>query len=455
MREFTEAQQMLCLAALTYRDFADVGPPGLHEQRLRDDIAAKLRDLTPVQGQWTLVWGPSTYRAPLSLFDDAAMYVAQNTAHPEQYVIAVRGTNPISAFDWLFGDLWVCGQVPWPFDATKAARISLSTALGLDILLQLRASSQPVGAAAAIWAHVERRLGEFASTVKKRLLHPLEVDAIAPIREQLRKTLADFGSHYAGVPAPDRVAQVKIFQTQWSPAVRQQLIKEVAVGLSALGGEPSLHLLALLEKEAWMSTRLAGGHDLLSFLKAAVASTPASVKVFITGHSKGGALAPTLALWLAETQGPTTEEAYRWDPDKHASIECYAFAGPTAGNAAFATRSNELIGAHCHRIYNSLDIVPKAWVPADMRSIGTLYDSNIVAPIPGLGSLANDIASVVEAENLAYTHPGNDVQELRGEINKDLREFVAQMIYQHLSAYFALMGIADFVSVDTFFNPLA
>src|SRR5262245_40104608 len=130
MATFTEAQQMLCLAALTYREFADVGPPELHEQRLRDDIAAKLAGLSVLQGEWTLAWGPASYRAPLSLFDGAAMFVAK-AAGADRYVIAVRGTNPICAFDWLFGDLWVAGQRPWPFDDTRAARISLSTALGL------------------------------------------------------------------------------------------------------------------------------------------------------------------------------------------------------------------------------------------------------------------------------------------------------------------------------------
>lgn len=33
---FTDAQQMLCLSALTYREFADVGPPELHEYARRE-----------------------------------------------------------------------------------------------------------------------------------------------------------------------------------------------------------------------------------------------------------------------------------------------------------------------------------------------------------------------------------------------------------------------------------
>jgi hypothetical protein len=454
MGQFTEAQQMLCLAALSYRAFADIGPPAAHAERLRQDVASKLETLAPLQGQWALVWGPSAYRAPLSVFDDAAMYVAQNTVRRNEYVIAVRGTNPVSAFDWVFGDLWVAGQVPWPSDSTHAARISLSTALGLDILLQLRASSQPTGPATATWAHLEQRLGHLADRIRNILVSPLEKDVVAPIRERLQKTLADLASYRARVPLQDREAQVRLLQTEWSLTVRQQLLQEIAAVLNALGMHPSLHLLALLGKDAGIMARLVGGYDLVSFLKAAVMSGPGTVKIFVTGHSKGGALAPTLALWLAETQGATAEEAHRWDPEKRASIECYSYAGPTAGNAAFAARSNQVIGDRCHRIYNRLDVVPKAWVPDDLRSIGGLYDPAIVAPIPGLGPLANDIAEVLETQHLGYTHIGNDVQELPGATDTGKRDFVTQLVHQHLQAYFDQMGLGDFVSVDAFFNPL-
>src|SRR5690242_13239483 len=139
----TPEQQMLCLAALTYRDFADAGPPLTHGVRFRQDVEAKLKTLAPDLGRWTVVWGPASYRAPLSFFDDAAMFVVQSVDRPNEYVAAVRGTNPISAFDWLFGDLWVAGQIPWAFDEDGAARISLSTALGLDVLLGLRTPTPP------------------------------------------------------------------------------------------------------------------------------------------------------------------------------------------------------------------------------------------------------------------------------------------------------------------------
>lgn len=452
-REFTETQQMLCLAALAYRGFADVGLPSVHDRRLHDDVASKLREITLLQGQWALVWGPSAYRAPVSLFDDAAMYVAKHTVHPDQYVVAVRGTNPISAFDWLFGDLWVAGQVPWPFDATKAARISISTALGLGILLQLRSKSQPTGVAGAAWEYLADRLGDFARGSRELLARRLEPDAVAPIRERLGKALRDLASRRVGLPAQDWAARVKSFQDEWSAPVRQHWIEEVAAGLRALGDQPSLHVLALLEKDASVSSRLAGGHELLSFLKAAVASARGAVDLVVTGHSKGGALSPALALWLAETQGAAAPAAYRWDPETRACVRCYAFAGPTAGNAAFAGLSNRVIGDRCHRTSNRLDIVPRAWVPADLRGIANLYEP-VVTPIPGLGSLVNDVAAVVEHQQLGYAQIGNDVHELPGTIDAGKPDFVDQLVHQHLQAYLDQMGIGDVVNVDTFFNPL-
>jgi lipase (class 3) len=449
-REFTEVQQMLCLAALTYRDFADVGPPAVHERRLVDDMTLRLREVAPLQGQWSLVWGPSTYRAPLSLFDDVAMYVVRSNSHPEHYVVAVRGTNPLSGFDWLFGDLWVSGQTPWPFDHTGAARISLSTALGLDILLQLRASSQPTGPAAAIWQHVERRLADFASTIKKLVAKPLSMASVTPVRARVAEMLAGVAAGRRGRNLQDRATQLSSLQNEWSAALREQLINEVAAGLTTLGGEPSLHLLTLLEKEASVSARLAGGYDLVSFLKAAVESTHGSVRIVVTGHSKGGALAPTLALWLTDTQG-SAAEAQRWDPEGRASVDCYSFAGPTAGNDAFAQRSNQVIGDRCHRIYNRLDVVAKAWVPGSLRGIGSLYEPDVPS-IPGLASLVGKIADVVDTQHLEYTHIGNHVLELPGTIDPHHTDFFSQFVHQHLQAYLDQMGIGDVVNVGTFFG---
>jgi hypothetical protein len=449
----TVAQQMLCLAALTYREFADVGPPELHEQRLHDDVTAKLAGLPVLQKKWTLAWGPASYRAPLSLFDGAAMFVAK-AAGADRYVVAVRGTNPICAFDWLFGDLWVAGKMPWPFDATRAAQISLSTALGLDILLQLRSSTRPAGGAAAAWSHLAKNLGNFAAGLKDKLLRPLEDVTITPLRDTIAKSLSELASHRVTFPAQDLATRTAALHAEWLDPARLRLLATIAEALGKLGGDPSLHVLALLERDAQVASRLASGDDLLTFLTAAVASAKGPVEIVVTGHSKGGALAPTLALWLHETRGKAADATYRWDPENRATVSCYAYAGPTAGNAAFAERSNGMIGDRCRRIHNKLDVVPHAWVPNDLRAIGTTLYEAPVMPVPGLAALASDLANVVTQQGVGYTQIGNDDQELPGVIDTTKTDFALQMVHQHLQGYLDQMGLGGQLTVDTFFNPL-
>src|SRR5262245_34448419 len=126
----SDVKTMLALAALTYRGF------GKHDEAAID---AALRPWLPKLekeglGQWKLVWGPASFRTRTSMFDDAMMYVAQRQDRPPaepHYVVAIRGTNPISLFDWIFGDFWVSMQVDWTTPGNPPAKLSASTALGM------------------------------------------------------------------------------------------------------------------------------------------------------------------------------------------------------------------------------------------------------------------------------------------------------------------------------------
>src|SRR5262245_59118963 len=97
---------MLTHAATTYRGYAS---NALAAVDLRRSMRKLLDTLSPVKGQWQLIWGPAAYRTSLSAFDDAAMYVARHRER-SQIVVAVRGTNPVSLFDWIFGDFLVLRQ---------------------------------------------------------------------------------------------------------------------------------------------------------------------------------------------------------------------------------------------------------------------------------------------------------------------------------------------------------
>jgi len=130
--EREQIAEMLVLAGLTYRGALDPLTGAVHAGNVEQAVTAGLAAYAP---RWQLVWGPATDRKA-ELFDTSAMYVARG-GDPEQYVIAVRGTNPVSASDWLRGDLIVATTVKWPFGNDGAA-VSTSTALGLRSLLRLR-----------------------------------------------------------------------------------------------------------------------------------------------------------------------------------------------------------------------------------------------------------------------------------------------------------------------------
>lgn len=455
--DFTEAQRMLCLAALTYQRFDEMGPPQLDAMRLDAAVRRGLDDLAPLAGQWELAWGPEAYRAPFSLFDDAAMFVVRAVGRPGRYVIAIRGTNPLSGFDWLLGDLWVAKQLDWPYGDSRrspGAKISLSTALGLSILQHLRSRGPDTGLVSRVWRFVDDELSRItspASALIEQIAHAVN-GRLRHVQLHLWRALAELKERRLARSRRDHRTQLARLQEEWSSGVLERVFRGIDDVADAVGGEDRFDLLALLQDEAALRTSLRPGHDLLTFLKAAVAVADDEVDVVVTGHSKGGALASTVALWLADTQGEATvPEQSRWDPRRKATVRCFSFAGPTAGNAAFAQRSDAIIGPRCHRIANALDVVPQAWAPDDLREIPTLYSDRVV-PIPGLPPLLNAIASVVEP--LGYRHVGREVTELRGTLDAGRHDFFDQLVHQHLDGYLRAMELGSLVNTWTFFDPL-
>jgi hypothetical protein len=127
---------------------------------------------------------------------------------------------------------------------------------------------------------------------------------------------------------------------------------------------------------------------LVDFLTQATAAANKTINICTTGHSLGGMLSSTLALYLYEIQST-------WDPNNIGNISCISFAGPTAGNAEFATYSDSVFGAmtappnwdsslttNCDTVRCDLDIAPMAFVPANISNnngspILTIYGSNI------------------------------------------------------------------------------
>jgi hypothetical protein len=377
---------MLALAALTYRGF---GRPQ-NEATIHDLLLPWLPKMeSEGLGSWKLVWGPASFRAPTSLVDDAMVFVAKQNdvpaGSPQRYAIAIRGTNPVSPFDWVFGDFWVSLQADWDPVAQSSAKLSASTALGLTIIQNLTFVNPPPK---------ERVLERFGNAVANAIEH-----------------LATYFPKH-DVPSIDRI--MSMAHRAHDPNEPERL-KTIEQTLSHLGQllNRATHSAEQTLFDALMR-RIQSSHQvgqtLVNFLQNTVEE---NAVVAVTGHSKGGALSIATALWLEET----------WAATRKAQIACYSFAGPTPGNAAFAERFNARLGSRMHRVVNRRDVVPQAYAPEKLRSLLEFY--------PVLRPAVDLVVSSVAP--LGYTHVAGDLLEI--ESRQMSENPIDDLIHQHLDAY--------------------
>jgi hypothetical protein len=387
--EFTpELRTMLALSAVTYRGFGFTD-----EASVARKVEPWLAKLPRESGTWRLRWGPGCFRTLTSLFDDAMAYVAERSDPGDRphFVVAIRGTNPISCFDWIFGDLWVRYLDDWP--GATGAHISASTALGLTITQNLTATDPPTasGALASIAMRISSAMQRYAFDVPDLLPEFLlakapRLDAVGLLQRLNRLTAPDFEDEvFKGLGEHLDAIERRVVDTTHAP-----LLEALRSGIVRSRGE---------------------GVTLLEFLTRSV---PRGSRVSVVGHSKGGALAVAVALWLAEA----------WAPASGAEIDCFSFAGPTAGDAGFANHYDELLAEKTTSVVNAKDIVPHAWAGADLAKLCDVH--------PPLGVATNLLAARVDA--LGYRHVGGKriVIDGGGEAPTDL---VQAIIHHHLDAY--------------------
>ncbi len=179
---------------------------------------------------------------------------------------------------------------------------------------------------------------------------------------------------------------------------------------------------------------------LTEFLKAHLDNETEPVSITVSGHSLGGALSPTLALWLLDTRK-------EWDPRMRAEISVYAYAGPTPGNDEFADYINRRFGKRLHRIFNPFDVVTHAWEVTELVELKALYTPEISRD--ALWDKAIDFM-ITTTNGIAYRHIDPLATPLDGEVKKELVlrwmppmvNLVGQVLYQHTLAYFELLGVA-------------
>ncbi|HZR81373.1 MAG TPA: hypothetical protein VFD92_09795 [Candidatus Binatia bacterium] len=422
MSGFSDEQVMLTLAGLSYRGFQDVLPGEPHIHVVRRGLLAGLdgpHALAPVRGDWDLVWGPETTRIPFGVFDSNAMYVVRDRAKPCRLVLAVRGTNPVASSDWLFGDLWVGMTVGWPFSNDGAA-VSASTALGL-LTLQRMKSTKPA-ALAAVADAARERLG--------RALGEVELAGRAWLNGATATQSVDPSSI---------VAQTERVAAHWLTSLEAR--KEV---LSQMAAAPDLRVAPEDLRCRW-TAGAAGepGDDVLSLLRFEARREP--LDVVVTGHSKGGALALAAALWLEETRVPGSaapEEC--WDESGRSTVRCYAFAGPTPGNAAFAARLDEKLGERLHRIANDHDVVTRAWASADVADLPAIYGLRSAPLAPAAAALSAAV------RRFDYRHPSLGRSRFAGTTDP-LRPLAAEIVHQHMDAYLDNLGLGASMDAVKFF----
>jgi hypothetical protein len=179
---------------------------------------------------------------------------------------------------------------------------------------------------------------------------------------------------------------------------------------------------------------------LAEFLEAHLEQESEPIEVTVSGHSLGGALSPTLALWLLDTQK-------QWDHHTRAMISVYAYAGPTPGNDDFARYIDARFGDRLHRIANRLDVVTHAWNVGELAELKALYTPEISRD--ALWDKAADF--LMSATNgISYRQIDRSPVLLEGQVKKDLVwrwapplvNLLSQVLYQHTLAYFALVGLA-------------
>jgi hypothetical protein len=390
VRHSTE-QVMLTLAGLAYRGFQDLLRGPTHADAVGRALLDGLRTLPPVKDDWKLVWGPATSRSGPDAFDSAAMYVVQHRREPARYVVAIRGTNPVAASDWLFGDFWVSTTVPWPYArAADRVAISASTALGLSKLQAMRsprASPEPASAPARV----------------------------AATREALQRQIASIADGWSRlVEGP----------TAWlEDRVLERL--KTAVSLPWMELRPRPPAPDPVEDEA----------NLLGFLAGAARDHAEALDVTVTGHSKGGALASTVALWLKDALA-SADPAEHWDGRRGARVACYAFAAPTPGNGAFAKRVDRVLAGHHHHLRNTNDVVTLAWQADELARIPELYAPRRTVLEPLIPVIVSRVGG------LDYRQARSGVTAFVGTLDPE-RPFAAEFVHQHLDAYLAELGLLD------------
>jgi hypothetical protein len=206
-------------------------------------------------------------------------------------------------------------------------------------------------------------------------------------------------------------------------------------GRIALGTSIGLHILRNLEAVPSIPAHAKTPLTLRQYLEQQLGTKKGNVSV--TGHSLGGALSPVVGLWLFD------HTATDWP---NATIDVYAFAPPTPGDATFARYYARRLGSRTTRVWNRIDAVPYAWQqqePPQLSQIPGLFQN--LPPNGKVGAIRpiKDFVTVLEyiSRKTPYTQvdtaPGFSVSTYAdvSACKSDFTRYLVQAVYQHVDAY--------------------
>lgn len=172
---------------------------------------------------------------------------------------------------------------------------------------------------------------------------------------------------------------------------------------------------------------------------AGIAATDQTL--IFTGHSLAGALSPTLAMVLYGTAAARA---------KWGQVLVYPTAGASPGNEAFSQAFAQQFPAQALSggqpwqkwntlLWNDLDVVPHAWSPATMALIPSLYKLSGGVKLTILGATAYALTQAGLDYRAIPNSAFSGTQHAPGTIST-LKDFVVELTYQHVTAYYALTG---------------
>ncbi len=177
--------------------------------------------------------------------------------------------------------------------------------------------------------------------------------------------------------------------------------------------------------------------------------------VIFTGHSLGGRLSPALAVDLVRHGGLRT--------GNFTEIYVYPTAGPTPGTGAFAALFRDAFpliatGSNSYQswnglVWNILDVIPHAWQESTLAQIPSLYEPEIPSPAC-ISTLAAHLGNHVLGRGYMQLQscgpmPGA-FHRFRPALSGSLCAFVQQAYFQHIGAYFEMLGVNQLLETGFF-----